>query len=141
MARSPIRETVGVRRSLVPVILVVLFTAGGCGLRSESTPAGPTGTVTGDVLAGPTCPVETSDGTGCEPVAVEGRVEFWQGDQRKGEVTIRVDGTFSADMPPGDYTAKVVPATTPFPTCTDAPVTVAASATTVLHLQCDTGIR
>lgn len=129
------------RRSLTAVLPVLALAIGGCAAERSVGPGAPTGRVTGDVLAGPTCPVETSDGTGCEPVAVQGVVEFWQGDERKGEVSIQLDGSFSADVPAGDYTARVVPSTSPFPTCADAPVTVTASATTELHLQCDTGIR
>ncbi len=108
----------------------------------HSAGGGPTGVVKGDVLAAPTCPVQTTDTAACAPVPVEGRVEFWQGTTSTGEVSIRVDGTFSVNVPVGAYTVKVsTSSTTGFPVCADTDVTVAAGTTQELHIECDTGIR
>lgn len=113
----------------------------GCLVRTDGE-GGPVGAVTGIVLAGPTCPVETSDGTGCDPVPVQGTVEFWDGDERIGEVTIAQDGTFTADVPVGSYTLRVVPAgDSGFPMCQDVPMTVVEDGNPPLSLECDTGIR
>ncbi len=114
----------------------------GCSVVRETGPGGPTGVVKGDVLAGPTCPVVSEGSTGCDPVPVEGLVEFWQDGENKGEVSIRIDGTFSVDIPVGEYVVKVAPSSTSgFPVCRDTTVTVTAEGTYELHLDCDTGIR
>jgi hypothetical protein len=126
----------------VLVFGVLLLVLSGCSLVRHTSSGGPTGVVTGDVLAGPTCPVETSDGTGCDPVPVVGEVQFWQDGENTGEVSIRNDGSFSVNVPVGDYVVKVVPSSTNgFPVCKDSSVSVAAEGTHELHLQCDTGIR
>jgi uncharacterized protein YceK len=127
---------------LVAVAFAVVLMASGCAVVRQTGSSGPTGVVKGDVLAGPTCPVVSDGSTGCEPVPVEGKVEFWQNGESKGEVTIRIDGTFSVNVPVGDYTVKVAPVgTNGFPVCKDTTVTVAAEGTHELHLDCDTGIR
>lgn len=114
----------------------------GCSVVRQTGSGGPTGVVKGDVLAGPTCPVVSEGSVGCDPVPVEGKVEFWQGAENKGEVTIRIDGTFSVNVPVGKYTVKVVPTSTNgFPVCTDTTVTVTSAGLHELHLDCDTGIR
>ena len=104
-------------RAVAATIVALLLS--GCAVVRQTGSGGPTGVVKGDVLAGPTCPVVSEGSTGCDPVPVEGMVEFWQNGESKGEVSIRIDGTFSVNVPVGEYTVKVVPASTNgFPVCT-----------------------
>ena len=129
------------RHRAVAAAIVALLLAG-CSLVRQTGPSGPTGVVKGDVLAGPTCPVVSSGSTGCDPTPVQGRVEFWQGERNTGEVTIRVDGSFSVNVPVGEYTVKVAPSSTNgFPVCNDTTVMVTSAGLHELHLECDTGIR
>jgi uncharacterized protein YceK len=124
------------------VVVAVVVLLSGCSVVRQTGSGGPTGVVKGDVLAGPTCPVVSEGSKGCDPVPVEGLVEFWQGGKNKGEVSIRIDGTFSVNVPVGDYTVKVAPrSTNGFPVCKDTTVTVTAEGMHELHLDCDTGIR
>lgn len=130
-------------RCVGAVALAVSFAVvlAGC-LTRTAGPAEPTGTVRGTVLAGPTCPVETEGGTGCDPMPVQGDVQFWDGRSKVGDVTLARDGTFTADVPLGTYTVRVVPAgDSGFPVCRDSQVTVVATGTPPLSLECDTGIR
>ncbi|MFM2078610.1 MAG: hypothetical protein RJA49_2500 [Actinomycetota bacterium] len=123
-------------------ILILFASVSGCSVVKHTASGGPTGVVQGDVLAGPTCPVQTTDAAACAPAPVAGSVEFWQGDTSTGEVSIREDGSFSVNVPVGTYTVKVVvTATNGFPVCKDSTLTVNADTTQQLHIECDTGIR
>jgi hypothetical protein len=130
------------RRWCTAGILILLASASGCSVVKHTAGGGPTGVVSGDVLAGPTCPVQTTDTAGCAPAPVVGSVEFWQGDTSTGEVSIREDGSFSVNVPVGTYSVKVVAnATNGFPVCKESTITVQADTTQQLHIECDTGIR
>ena len=127
------------RGAVVGALLIMLA---GCSLDRETSPGPPTGVLRGDVLAGPTCPVESTNAVNCEPAPVGGTVQVWQGDANVGEVSIRVDGTFRMDIPSGEYDLKVVTSDATGPlVCEDSPVTIVAGAASEVHLRCDTGIR
>jgi uncharacterized protein YceK len=122
--------------------LAVVVLLSGCSVVRQTGSGGPTGVVKGDVLAGPTCPVVSEGSVGCDPLPVEGKVQFWQGSENKGEVSIRIDGTFSVNVPVGKYVVKVATASTNgFPVCKESTVTVTSAGLHELHLDCDTGIR
>jgi hypothetical protein len=122
---------------LVGVVAVSLIA--GCG--SDSPRIGSNGRVTGHVLAGPTCPVEQSSDTKCQPKAVQGSVQFEQDGDVVGTIDIKIDGAFATEIPAGSYTVTVDVGDNIFPVCSPVEVEVQANADAVVEISCDTGIR
>ncbi len=102
---------------------------------------GPSGQVSGRVLAGPTCPVEQPGVLNCEPKPVQGIVQFRKGDRVVGSVVIDAVGDFAIEIPVGTYTVTVDTGDNIFPTCSKVEVEVRANADSVAEIFCDTGIR
>lgn len=136
---------------LATMILVLGFALAGCGVSaagvsttSTSTIGGPTGTIAGDVVAGPTCPVERA-GDPCPPAVVKNReVDIQtQAGTTTATTTTDVNGRFSVAVPPGSYVVrvKIVQGQVGMRQITPGDVTVIANQTTTVHIELDTGIR
>ena len=110
-----------------------------CGTSTMAS-ASSTGTLTGRVTAGPTCPVERI-GHPCPPESVSATV---QAQTSHGHVVASThtdtDGRYRLQLRPGTYTLVAV-TPKPLPRCTPAKVTVIAAHTTTAAISCDTGIR
>lgn len=100
-----------------------------------------TGTVSGTVLAGPTCPVERPDDPTCLPVAVAGRVDFVQNDEVVASQVIDTTGHYRLNLAPGSYTVRIDVGDTPFPSCPSLEVIVTQGVESTINFDCDTGIR
>lgn len=89
------------RRTLVATILLVLL--GAC---SSQTPADATATITGRLVAGPTCPVETSPpDPACAPTAVpDAEIVAMLPDGVEVRARSGQDGTFRLAVSPGEVT-------------------------------------
>ena len=125
------------KRFLVAVAAMLLIT--GCG--SDSRDIRSNGRVNGRALAGPTCPVERPGDLNCQPMPVQGKVQFAQGDQVVGSVRINADGSFTLEIPEGTYTVTVEVGDNNFPVCSPVVVEVGANLDAVVEILCDTGIR
>jgi Carboxypeptidase regulatory-like domain len=135
-----------------PLILALALAAGlalaACGVSGgggTGTVPGPNeGTLAGQVLAGPTCPVERAENP-CPPRPVPGRHVDVQtpGGQVVATATTDTLGNFTVTLAPGTYVVRV-PSTPPsiYPRQT-APVnvTIRAGQTTHVQIVLDTGIR
>jgi hypothetical protein len=101
------------------------------------------GILIGEVVAGPTCPVDTAEQP-CPPRAVPNRPVFIE--TLGGTVVMRVttdqQGRFQITLAPGTYRVLVPQDGKPFPT-QDTPqqVTVIAGQTMQVVIELDTGIR
>lgn len=124
-------------RGLVNVFVVSLIA--GCG--SDSRDIRSNGRVNGRALAGPTCPVERPGDLNCQPMPVQGKVQFAQRDQVVGSISIDADGSFTLEIPEGIYTVTVDIGDNIFPICSPVEVEVRANFDAVVEIICDTGIR
>jgi len=125
-----------VKVALAALSLIVLTACG-----ADATAATPrSGTVTGRVTAGPTCPVERA-GHPCPPRAVSADV---QAQTRAGAVIASThtasNGHFTLRLRAGTYALVAVTHKT-FPRCARRHVTVKANTVTTAPISCDTGIR
>jgi len=121
------------------ITAIALAICGSCG--SNSPTNGPKGRVSGQVLAGPTCPVEQPGDTNCEPVPVQGTVQFTQDGDVSDSVKIEPSGNFSIEIPAGLYTVVIDTGDNIFPTCSPVDVEVVANVDSEVDVFCDTGIR
>lgn len=121
------------------LILLTLVLAA-CSTQATGRSTG-TGTVSGSVLAAPTCPVERPGDRACLPVAVQGMVDFIQNDEIVASQEIDTAGHYAADLAPGSYTIRVNVGETPFPSCPSLEVIVEQGADSTINIDCDTGIR
>lgn len=127
------------RRGVAIKALLILSFLAGCG--SEESPINSNGRVTGQALAGPTCPVEQPGVLNCEPKPVQGKVQFTQGDNVVSSVSINEAGDFVVEIPAGTYTVTVDTGDNIFPICSPVEVMVQANLDSVVKILCDTGIR
>ena len=113
----------------------------GCGGQSGGSATSATGTLSGRVVAGPTCPVERI-GSPCPPRAVAGAEVVAKRADGGGLRRTRsaADGSFVLALAPGRY---VVTATSPgaYVSTDSAVAVVTAGSTARLTLTLDTGIR
>ena len=111
---------------------------------STSTFSGPTGTIAGDVVAGPTCPVEQAEHP-CPPAVVKNREVDIQTPAGRTVATTTTDATghFSVDVPPGQYVVhvKIEQGQVGMRQTTPGDVTVSVNQTSTVHIGLDTGIR
>lgn len=134
-------------RFIIPrtaALLVVMVIGGmlvGCGL---SGPGAANGTLTGDVVAGPTCPVERV-GQSCPPKPVPNREIQILDASGAVAATTKTDasGHFSVSIAPGAYVAHVsiVRGGIGASQVTPGNVTVAEGKSTYIKIELDTGIR
>jgi hypothetical protein len=118
----------------------------GAGAVTGQTPAasGPQGTLAGDVVASPTCPVEQAENP-CPPKPVADRqvmIEMPTG-AVAAKATTDAQGHFTVTLAPGAYTVKVaiIPGLVGMRQDTPANVTIADGRTTSVTITLDTGIR
>jgi hypothetical protein len=102
------------------------------------------GTLTGDVVAGPTCPVEQINNP-CPPKVVTGReVKILStGGRVVATTTTDAQGHFSVALPPGAYVVAVTIMAGQVGLRQDTPgdVTVASGQSSYIKIELDTGIR
>ena len=126
------------------VVLVMLFALAACGVSGPGGSSAGQGTLVGDVSAGPTCPVQSTDHP-CPPKPIANArvtIETPSGGAVVATATTDAQGHFSVSLPPGDYRVRVEPGNGGLPR-QDQPqnVTIRAGATTSVRIQLDTGIR
>lgn len=125
--------------SLLALGLIVVLVAG-CGPSAASAP--PNTGIKGTVTLGPTCPVQQADQPPCvTPMAATLAVTSADDGSVVARVSSGPDGTFSVDLPPGDYLIVPEPGGDPFPVGQPVEVTVEAGAYTEVEVAYDTGIR
>ena len=123
-----------IREAMVALAAIVVLT--GCGPVADG---GSAVAVTGQVLAGPSCPVERV-GQPCPPRPVpDAVVVAVVGDQQRGETTSDQRGQFRLILPPGRY---IIRATNPGGYASTASEEVTVSTAPVqITLTVDSGIR
>lgn len=137
-----------ISRSIIPqtaALLLVIVIAGmlaGCGL---SGPGAARGILTGDVVAGPTCPVERVEGPNCAPAPVPNREIQILDANGVVAATTKTDasGHFSVSLPPGAYVLHVaiVRGQIGVSQVTPGNVTVVEGKSVSIKIELDTGIR
>jgi hypothetical protein len=102
------------------------------------------GTILGNVLLGPTCPVvmdppdpQCAD----KPYQTSLAITTVDGARVLKEFSSREDGTFSVEMPPGEYAIRSAAVANILPYCQSAPFTLAVNGYVEVAVSCDTGIR
>lgn len=104
------------------------------------------GSVHGQILLGPVCPVEQNPpDPACAPKQYKGTVEIKSlstGTTYK-PVTTDSAGEFDLSLAPGSYELKVSKASnsSPFPQCSAVEILVIANKSQAVTMNCDTGIR
>jgi hypothetical protein len=120
------------------IILVSLL---GCRPPAEAA----TGTLRGEVVAGPVCPVVTDPpDAACEDRPVPGAelvLELAEGDGGQVRVLADDDGLFELQLAPGRYTLTPQPMEGLLGTAAPITLEIAAGMTTQLSVVYDTGIR
>lgn len=128
--------------TLATFLLACVGALGACA--ATSVPGETTGTLTGSVVAGPTCPVEQANNP-CPPRPVTGRqVTVEDAAGHAVAITTTDDtGHFTLHVAPGAYTVKVaiVPGGVGLRQVTPGQVTVVANQTASITIELDTGIR
>ncbi|MET1232482.1 MAG: hypothetical protein ABWY52_06495 [Candidatus Limnocylindrales bacterium] len=127
------------RLILVAFGLIAVVLAG-CSPSAASAP--PNTGIRGIVTLGPTCPVQQVDQPPCvEPFAATLAVTSAEDGSVVARVDSGADGTFTVDVPPGDYVVVPEPGGDPFPLGQPVEVTVAAGAYSEIEVAYDSGIR
>jgi hypothetical protein len=102
------------------------------------------GTLSGDVVAGPTCPVEQIDNP-CPPKAVPNREVqiLTKSGAVAAKTTTDAQGHFSVSLAPGDYVVAVtvVAGQVGMRQTTPGDVSVASGQSSYIKIELDTGIR
>jgi hypothetical protein len=130
-----------VRLGPLALLAVALFALAAC-TPSSSGPGsvasdGPSG-ITGVVLVGPECRAPTEASPCLAPY--EARLVILDPDGRVvGEVTSAVDGSFSIQLPPGDYVVQPSPGGDPFPSAEARTVTVVAGEMSEVEIDYERG--
>ncbi len=125
-------------------MLVLLLLVGGllgaCGSSGATAP--PNTGIKGVVTVGPTCPVEQVGEPPCvAPLAAKLAVTSADDGSVVARVTSGEDGTFSVDVPPGDYVIVPEPGGDPFPVGQPVEVSVEAGSYAQVEVSYDSGIR
>lgn len=120
------------KRLLILLVAPVVLAA--CGQPAS------TARIEGQVLAGPTCPVETPE-MDCDPVPWTGTVRATSesGDIYEDETDTK--GNYAIDLPPGTYTVVAMTGDGAPPTGIPQIVPVSQGQPLRLDLEVDTGIR
>ena len=123
----------------IQACLAMSITLAACGSSSNASTQS-TGTLSGRVTAGPTCPVERV-GHPCPPAPVSATVLAKNADGTVvGTTHTDKDGRYRLRLPPGSYKLLAV-TPMPLPRCPPVNVNVSASRTTRVGISCDSGIR
>lgn len=111
---------------------------------SDQIPGATQGTVTGQVLLGPTCPVQKNPpDPNCADKPYATNVLVYRGTDTNAlvkSVSTDASGNFTVTLAPGTYTMTGQSGSR-FPLCAATQVTVIAGIHKTLNLSCDTGIR
>jgi hypothetical protein len=144
LSRQPWWLLIGVALVIVALLSLAACAPAGTGAsQATATATANQGTLNGNVLAGPTCPVATPDHP-CPPKPVPGRQVAIVTPDGKTVATVTTDknGHFSVMLAPGRYTVKVARASGPFPIQRQPVfVTIVAGKTVSVQILLDTGIR
>ena len=130
-------------KKFIVALAVLAVVAAGWFLRSRPTQTVTSG-ITGTVLLGPTCPVvRNPPDPQCadKPYRTTLAVTTVDGARVVTTFTSDSNGTFSVQVPPGEYAIRSAAASNILPYCSDEHVVVRASAYTTTTVRCDTGIR
>jgi hypothetical protein len=123
------------RRFVPAVTLASVLLLPAC---AETVPQA-SGGIHGQVVAGPTCPVETLDSP-CPPGKWTGTIRATSADGDVYETETDAEGRFSLNLPPGTY--EVVPETGGQTPPTGIPQTIVVTdVMQTVDLEVDTGIR
>ncbi len=136
--RRAVRQVIVVA---LTVGIVALFVA--CSPSPGGVGAQPQGTLSGTVVAGPTCPVERADQP-CPPRPVPNRQVMIEtpGGAVVTKATTDQNGRFQVALAPGTYEVQVAPGTSPFPIQrARQSVTITAGQMVKIQIELDTGIR
>jgi hypothetical protein len=127
--------------ALITVGMLLLLAA--CAPTSTGA-GGQQGTLTGNVIAGPTCPVQQAE-TPCPPAPVTNREVTIKTSDGTVAATAMTDahGDFSVSLAAGSYQVQVaiIPGQIGVQQTTPGQVTIAAGQTTHVEIMLDTGIR
>ena len=123
------------------ILLCTILTLLACGLPGADAPPPAPGTLQGEVLAGPTCPVEDAVNP-CPPAPMAARKVFIA-TQEQGVMTVMTNdqGRFSARLPSGQYHVEVELVGIEIAKDQPIPVIVEPGKIASIHIVVDTGIR
>lgn len=104
------------------------------------------GTVLGNVILGPTCPVERiPPDPACAPRPYKTTIDIWNTFTGSSYQSVSTDsgGVFKLSLAPGSYSLEASKAAngSPYPRCAQVNISVAANRSQNVTLNCDTGIR
>jgi Carboxypeptidase regulatory-like domain len=120
-------------------------TQGTAATTSKQGATGTQGTLDGDVVASPTCPVQPAEGNACLPKPVPSRTVTIVGanGQTVAKTITDSQGHFSLALAPGTYTIQVViiPGSIGMRQVTPGHVTITSGQTSHVNIVLDTGIR
>jgi hypothetical protein len=125
------------RAGLASLVTLALASCGGTTAHPPTTPS--VATVSGHVMAGPTCPVERLNHP-CPPKPVIATIRATLASRLVASTTSAADGSYRFTLATGVYTLN---AATPsgLPRCDPKQVKVAAPVSLEANISCDTGIR
>jgi hypothetical protein len=128
---------------LVGVVLALVACAPQAVGTQPTSTAAPQGTLTGDVVAGPTCPVQQAESP-CPPEPVPDREVMVKTSDGTvvAKTTTDAQGHFRVSVAPGNYVVDVSSGSAPWPRQTEVVhVTVVAGQVAYVKIELDTGIR
>ena len=104
------------------------------------------GSVFGQVLLSPTCPVmRNPPDPACAPKPYKTSLNIWNSRTRSAYKSVKTNstGVFKLSLAPGHYTVQVQKSAIglAYPRCAAASFSVVAKRTTKIVVNCDTGIR
>jgi hypothetical protein len=148
------------------LVLMLGFSLAACGVSAGAsvagtlttgtgiTPTRATGTIAGNVAAGPTCPVEQAENPCPNKPVTDRQVDILASSSATAGATPQpgnvvastktdANGNFSVNVPPGQYVVRVTagPGMLGLRQETPGDVTVVANQTTTIAIVLDTGIR
>jgi hypothetical protein len=135
----------GLALALAGCASITVSGSGAAGTSAPTTgPSGTLGTLSGDVVAGPTCPVERAEDP-CPPKAVPNREVEILGANGAVVATAMTDskGHFSVTLAPGSYTVTVSikQGLVGMRQMSDVKANIIAGQVTTVTVELDTGIR
>jgi hypothetical protein len=127
-------------RTAAAIAVLVLLPACTVHRTTETIPGYP---VSGDVVASPTCPVESDPpDPNCAPAPVPGaHLEFRRDNEKVGDVVVDQNGHFTVDLPEGDYVVIGLPVDGLIGTPDPTDFTAGPGLAPELTITYDTGIR
>jgi hypothetical protein len=129
-------------RRFLPLLLFALLALASCGETAPGSDAEELGTISGTVLLGPMCPVQT-EASPCpdEPLAgTKVRVLTAEGHELASALSDE-NGGFAIEVEAGTFTLEAVVADDPARSAQAVPVTVVAGRTVEVTVPVDSGIR